>query len=137
MQLARFAQRRHYVHAVILGSDERPPLTKLFLHPSARQWKRGNKRPVGCFLSKLRPLITVRRRPLNSQRQTSQALLAQRRFNSVRVAGSWMIPRLPVNMPRCGIATMSPNGVTRFCNGIGFSLLAELRPAWDRSAAAG
>src|SRR3954471_2422805 len=30
-----------------------------------------------------------------------------------------MIPRLPVNMPLCGIATMSPNGVTRFCNGIG------------------
>jgi hypothetical protein len=22
-------------------------------------------------------------------------------------------------MPLCGIATMSPNGVTRFCNGIG------------------
>src|SRR5580704_11514383 len=30
-----------------------------------------------------------------------------------------MIPRLPVNMPLCGIATMSPNGVTRFCNAIG------------------
>src|SRR6476646_4042252 len=30
-----------------------------------------------------------------------------------------MIPRLPVNIPRCGIATMSPNGVTRFCKGIG------------------
>src|SRR3954454_17246830 len=30
-----------------------------------------------------------------------------------------MIPRLPVDMPLCGIATISPNGVTRFCNGIG------------------
>ncbi len=29
------------------------------------------------------------------------------------------VPRLPVNMPFCGIATMSPNGVTRFCKGIG------------------
>src|SRR5690348_14614929 len=31
-----------------------------------------------------------------------------------------MIPRLPVNMPLCGIAMMSPNGVTRFCNAIGY-----------------
>src|SRR5260221_5565555 len=30
-----------------------------------------------------------------------------------------MIPRLPVKMPLCGIATISPNGVTRFCKGIG------------------
>ena len=66
----------------------------------------------------LRPPITVRRRPLNSQRHASQALLAQRFFSRVRVAGSWMMPRLPVKMPRCGMATMSPNGVTRFCNGI-------------------
>jgi hypothetical protein len=27
-------------------------------------------------------------------------------------------PRLPVNRPRCGSATMSPSGVTRFCRGI-------------------
>src|SRR5216683_3516998 len=26
-----------------------------------------------------------------------------------------MMPRLPVNIPLCEIATMSPNGVTRFC----------------------
>jgi hypothetical protein len=26
-----------------------------------------------------------------------------------------MIPRFPVNVPLCGIATMSPNGLTRFC----------------------
>jgi hypothetical protein len=32
----------------------------------------------------------------------------------VLVAGSWMIPRLPVNRPLCGIATISPNGVTGF-----------------------
>jgi hypothetical protein len=41
MQLARFAQPCNYVHAVILGSEERPPLTKqVFLRPSARQWNR-------------------------------------------------------------------------------------------------
>src|ERR1700738_1565787 len=28
-----------------------------------------------------------------------------------------MMPRLPMNVPRCGIATISPNGVTRFCRG--------------------
>jgi hypothetical protein len=32
----------------------------------------------------------------------------------VFVAGSWMMPRLPVNMPRCEMATISPKGVTRF-----------------------
>ena len=36
----------------------------------------------------------------------------------VLVAGSWMMPRLPVNIPRCGVAMMSPVGVTRFCSGI-------------------
>src|SRR4029079_16405544 len=30
----------------------------------------------------------------------------------------WMMPRLPVNRPRCGSAMMSPEGVTRFCSGI-------------------
>src|SRR5712692_8450277 len=30
-----------------------------------------------------------------------------------------MMPRLPVNIPRWGIATMSPKGVTRFCRCIG------------------
>src|SRR5258708_8781756 len=29
-----------------------------------------------------------------------------------------MMPRLPVNIPRCGVAMMSPVGVTRFCSGI-------------------
>jgi hypothetical protein len=29
-----------------------------------------------------------------------------------------MMPRLPVNIPRCGVAIMSPVGVTRFCSGI-------------------
>src|SRR6266849_5876730 len=38
-----------------------------------------------------------------------------------------MIPRLPVNNPRCGVAMISPVGVTRFCSGIRIwsSLLAE------------
>src|SRR5262249_47347577 len=50
-----------------------------------------------------------------------------------------MIPRLPVNMPRCGIERMSPNGVTRFCNGIewGFKSLVARCPAWDRPAEVG
>jgi hypothetical protein len=30
-----------------------------------------------------------------------------------------MMPRLPVNIPRWGIATMSPKGVTLFCRGMG------------------
>src|SRR6266567_6728829 len=34
-----------------------------------------------------------------------------------------MMPRLPVNRPRCGVATMSPVGVTRFCSGILLLLL--------------
>jgi hypothetical protein len=39
-------------------------------------------------LGPLRRPITGRHRSLYSQRQTSQALLAQRRFSKVRVAGS-------------------------------------------------
>ena len=58
--------------------------------------------------------MTTRRRPLYSQLQTSQALLVQRLFSNVFVAGSWMMPRLPVNMPRWDMATISPKGVTRF-----------------------
>ena len=42
----------------------------------------------------------------------------QRRFSSVFVAGSWMMPRLPVKRPRCAVATISPNGDTRFCRGM-------------------
>jgi hypothetical protein len=29
------------------------------------------------------------------------------------------MPRLPVNIPRWAVAMMSPEGVTRFCRGIG------------------
>jgi hypothetical protein len=66
----------------------------------------------------LRPPITLRRRPRNSQTQISQAGFDQRFRSSVLVAGSWMMPRLPVNRPRLGSATMSPSGVTRFCRGM-------------------
>ena len=62
--------------------------------------------------------ITLRRQPRNSQTQVIQAGLDQRFFSSVLVAGSWMMPRLPVNRPRCGVAMMSPVGVTRFCRGM-------------------
>ena len=61
--------------------------------------------------------MTLRCTPRYSQRQMIQALLVQRRVSNVRVAGSWMMPRLPMNMPRCSMATISPNGVTRFCSG--------------------
>src|ERR1700722_11255415 len=59
--------------------------------------------------------MTLRCRPLYSQLQTSQVLLAQRLLSNDLVAGSWIMPRFPVNIPRCGIATISPKGVTRFC----------------------
>src|SRR5216684_7581243 len=36
-----------------------------------------------------------------------------------------MMPRLPVNNPRCEVAMMSPVGVTRFCSG----MLVLLLPA--------
>jgi hypothetical protein len=58
--------------------------------------------------------MTARRRSLYSQQQMSHLLLAQRLVSSVFVAGSWMMPRLPVNMPVWGMATISPKGVTRF-----------------------
>ena len=58
--------------------------------------------------------MTLRCRPLYSQLQTSQVLLAQRLRSNDLVAGSWIMPRLPVNLPRCEIATISPKGVTRF-----------------------
>ena len=45
-------------------------------------------------------LMTLRFTPRNSQAQMIQALLVHRRPSSVRVAGSWMMPRLPMNMPR-------------------------------------
>src|ERR1700754_540740 len=30
-----------------------------------------------------------------------------------------MMPRLPVKIPRCSVAMISPEGVTRFCRGMG------------------
>ena len=42
-------------------------------------------------------------RPRNSQTQVSHAGCDQRFLSSVLVAGSWMMPRLPVNSPRCGV----------------------------------
>ena len=76
--------------------------------------------------------ITWRRQPLNSQTQVIQAGLDQRFFSSVFVAGSWMMPRLPVNRPRCGVATISPVGVTRFCRGIGSPLPLNAGRGKDR-----
>ena len=71
--------------------------------------------------------ITLRRQPRNSQTQVIQAGLDQRFFSSVLVAGSWMMPRLPVNRPRCGVAMMSPVGVTRFCRGMRCSIAFHRR----------
>src|SRR5581483_7672120 len=74
----------------------------------------------------LRRAITSRRRPRNSSTQVSQADVDQRLFSRVLVAGSWMMPRLPTNIPRSGVAMMSPDGVTRFCRGMLFLLLPVL-----------
>jgi hypothetical protein len=53
---------------------------------------------------------------LELERQVTQGVRAQafvtRRCPSCRQ------PRLPMNSPRSGVATISPHGVTRFCNGI-------------------
>ena len=43
--------------------------------------------------------MTLRCRPLYSQLKTSQVLLAQRLLSN-DCAGSWIMPRLPVNIPR-------------------------------------
>ncbi len=91
------------------------------LASSRRQKKHGRCPAANAVASsrknnsvQLRLPITGRRQPLNSQRQVIQAGLDQRFLSKVFVAGSWMIPRLPVNRPRCGVAMMSPVGVTRF-----------------------
>src|SRR6185312_7128269 len=65
----------------------------------------------------------------NSQTQVIHAGDDQRLFSSVFVAGAWMMPRLPVNVPRCGVAMMSPVGVTRFCRG----MVASARHCEERS----
>ena len=89
---------------------------------SRLQWKQGRWPAASATASsrknssvQLRPDMTARRRPLYSQLQTSQAFVVQRLFNRVLVAGSWMMPRFPVNVPRWEMATISPKGVTRFC----------------------
>jgi hypothetical protein len=58
--------------------------------------------------------MTERRRPLYSQLHTSHVFVVHRLVSRVFVAGSWMMARLPVNMPRWEMATISPKGVTRF-----------------------
>jgi hypothetical protein len=61
---------------------------------------------------------TLRCQLLKARTQQIQCFDAQRRVRSVRVAGSWKRPpRLPRRSPRAGVATSSPNGVTRFCSG--------------------
>jgi hypothetical protein len=42
---------------------------------------------------------------------------------TMRLYESWRIPRLPMNVPRAGVAMISPRGVTRFCLGTCFGLL--------------
>jgi hypothetical protein len=68
---------------------------------------------------------------LNAHRQMIHALLVQRRERSVRVPESWMMPRLPVNVPRAEVATISPNGVTLFRRAICPCDTGErLEPVW-------
>ena len=95
--------------------------------PPPRRWPRRERTARSSFA----PPITLRRRPRNSQTQVSHAWLAQRRV-SVLVAGSWMMPRLPVNRPRCGVAMMSPDGVTRFCSGILTARIGQDRHCEER-----
>ena len=62
--------------------------------------------------------MSCRRRPLNSSRQAIHCRVAQRRALSVW-SGRWkQPPRLPIIRPRCGVAMISPAGVTRFWSGI-------------------
>jgi len=110
------------------------------LASSRRQKKQGRCPAANAVASsknssvQLRPPITLRRQPRNSQTQVIQAGLAQRFLSRVFVAGSWMMPRLPVNRPRCGVAMMSPDGVTRFCSGILMSpTVRHIRHCEERS----
>ena len=98
-----------------------PTAARNRLASSRRQKKQGRWPAANAVASsrknssvQLRPPITLRRHPRNSQTQVIQAGLDQRFFSKVLVAGSWMMPRLPVNRPRCAVAMMSPVGVTRF-----------------------
>src|SRR5438270_13095335 len=70
--------------------------------------------------------MTCRCRPLNSSRHTSQRLTCQER--RMRPRSSCSRPRLPIIVPRSGTATISPNGVTRFCLGIERPPPKRLRP---------
>src|SRR4051812_32020612 len=61
--------------------------------------------------------MTWRLRPRNSSTHTSHRLTCHARLT--RPSASWRTPRLPMKVPRSGVAMISPNGVTRFCLGIG------------------
>src|SRR5207248_2326989 len=63
--------------------------------------------------------ITWRCRPLNSSTQMIQRLTANAR--RIRCCASCRQPRLPMSVPRAGVAISSPNGVTRFWSGIRLS----------------
>src|SRR3954447_15536945 len=60
--------------------------------------------------------MTCRWRSLNSSRQMSHRFTCQRR--RIWPRSSCSRPRLPIIVPRSVTATISPDGVTRFCLGI-------------------
>src|SRR5262245_31668624 len=61
--------------------------------------------------------MTRRFRPLKASTHTSHRLTCQARW--IRPASSCRTPRLPMKVPRSGVAMISPKGVTRFGLGIG------------------
>ena len=58
----------------------------------------------------------------------ARAVLARPCSPSAASAACGSRDGLPVNMPRCGIARISPNGVTRFCRGV-WTVSPYCRPA--------
>ena len=120
------AQAAANARAAVAAAEKAGPMAR----PRARWLRRGRTVPSSC-----RRRMTSRRTPRNSQRQMIHALLVQRRRSRVRVAGSWMMPRLPMNRPRCSMATMSPKGVTRFCSGMWHSARSAARALRIRTSA--
>src|SRR5579871_2553206 len=60
--------------------------------------------------------MTERCRPWNSRRQAIQRRTCQSR--TMLRSASWRTPRLPISVPRPGMARISPSGETRFLSGI-------------------
>lgn len=71
--------------------------------------------------------ITSRRRPLNSQTHTSHACRGPALVQQGLGRGIMDDAAIARERPRCGVAMMSPVGVTRFCSGIGCTTRCQYR----------